>query len=93
MARKDEVRARLHALTCPLMVIRAEHGVAPGKAPVIPDELMAEIRQIQPRVEEHLVPGTTHYTIALADPGVSRVADLVASFAAGCLKPASASTS
>jgi hypothetical protein len=46
---------------------------------------MAEIRECVPSVEEHLIPGTTHYTIALADPGASIVADLVDQFAARSL--------
>jgi lipase len=93
MARKGEAKARLQALACPVMVIRAEHGVAPGQPPVIPDQVMAEIHEIRPGVEEHLVAGTTHYTIALADPGASRVADLIAGFADRCLGPTPESTS
>jgi pimeloyl-ACP methyl ester carboxylesterase len=79
------VKQRLLAITCPVMVIRAEDGVAPGQPPIIPDQVMAEIRECIPSVEEHLIPGTTHYTIALADPGASAVADLVDTFAARCL--------
>jgi hypothetical protein len=64
------------------MVIRAQDGVAPGQPPIIPNQVMAEIRECVPSVEEHIIPGTTHYTIALADPGASIVADLVDKFAA-----------
>jgi pimeloyl-ACP methyl ester carboxylesterase len=85
MAQKQEVKQRLLAVSCPVMVIRAEDGVAPGQPPIIPDQVMAEIRECLPSVEEHLIPGTTHYTIALADPGASDVADLVDNFAARCL--------
>jgi pimeloyl-ACP methyl ester carboxylesterase len=88
MAQKQEVKQRLRAVTCPVMVIRAPDGVAPGQPPLIPDEVMAEIRECVPSVEEHLVPGTTHYTIALADPGASIVADLVDQFAARSLDSA-----
>jgi pimeloyl-ACP methyl ester carboxylesterase len=85
MARKQEAKQRLGTMTCPVMVIRAESGVAPGLPPIIPDEIMAEIRELIPSVEEHRIPGTTHYTIALAEPGASAVADLVDQFAARCL--------
>jgi pimeloyl-ACP methyl ester carboxylesterase len=85
MAQKQEVKQRLLAIRCPVMVIRAEDGVAPGQPPIIPDQVMAEIRECIPSVEEHLIAGTTHYTIALADPGASAVADLVDKFAARCL--------
>jgi pimeloyl-ACP methyl ester carboxylesterase len=85
MAQKSEVKERLRAVSCPVMVIRAPAGVAPAQPPLIPDEVMAEIRDCVPIVEEHLIPGTTHYTIALADPGASIVADLVDQFAARSL--------
>jgi pimeloyl-ACP methyl ester carboxylesterase len=82
MAHKSEVTQRLLAVTCPVMVIRAPDGVAPGQPPIIPNQVMAEIRVCVPSVDEHLIPGTTHYTIALADPGASIVAGLVDKFAA-----------
>jgi pimeloyl-ACP methyl ester carboxylesterase len=85
MAQKHESKQRLPAITCPVMVIRAADGVAPGRPPILPDEIMAEIRELIPSVDEHRIPGTTHYTIALADPGASAVADLVDQFAARCL--------
>lgn len=85
MAQKEEAKQRLRAVSCPLMVIRAQDGVAPGQPPIIPDQVMAEIRELVPSVEEHLIRGTTHYTVALADPGATAVADLVDKFAARCL--------
>jgi pimeloyl-ACP methyl ester carboxylesterase len=88
MAQKQEVKQRLLAVGCPVMVIRAQDGVAPGQPPIIPKQVMNEIRECIPSVEEHLIPGTTHYTIALADPGASIVADLVDKFAARSLDSA-----
>ena len=85
MAKKPEVEARLRALTCPVLLIRAEHGVAPGQPQVIPDAVAAEIHAWVPQVEEHLVPGTTHYTIALGERGVAVVADLIDEFTTRCL--------
>ena len=86
MAQKQEVKQRLEAIGCRVMVIRAQDGVAPGQPPIIPDQVMAEIRECVPAVEEHLIRGTTHYTIAMADPGASAVADLVDQFATRCLE-------
>ena len=85
MTTKPESTARLEAIACPVMVIRAEHGVAAGQAPVIPDAVIDEIRRLIPTVEEHRIPGTTHYTIALADPGVTVAAQLIDDFATRCL--------
>ena len=81
MAQKPEVEERLRALTCPISVIRAEDGVAPGQPPILPDEVMAGIRACQPGIEEHLVPGSTHYTIGFSEPHITTVADLVDDFA------------
>lgn len=91
MAQKQEVKERLLAVRCPVMVIRAQDGTAPGQPPIIPDQVMHEIRECVPSVEEHLISGTTHYTIALADPGASVVAGLVDKFAARSLNSAAIS--
>jgi len=88
MTVKSESTARLRSITCPVMVIRAEHGVAQGQPPVIPDAVLAEIRHLLPGVEDHRIPGATHYTIALADPFVTRAAELIADFATRCQKAA-----
>jgi len=89
MADKAAATSRLQSLRSrpvPVMVIRAEHGVAAGLPPIVPDAVLDEIIACVPDVETHLVPGTTHYTIALADPGASTVADLVSRFAEQCAR-------
>lgn len=85
MADKAAATARLRAIECPVAVIRAEHGVAFGQPPIIPDSVMHEIRECLPKVDETRLAGTNHYTIALAEPGVTAVADLVHSFTLRCL--------
>lgn len=92
MADKPTSTARLQAITCPVLVIRAEHGVAPGQPPVLPDAVMDQIRELIPSVEEHRLPGTTHYTIALTDPAVTAVAGLIDDFATRCQQAAPAPT-
>ena len=85
MAKKAEVRARLLSVKCPVLLVRAEHGVAPGQPQIIPDPVAAEIGTWVPELEQHLIPGTTHYTIALGERGVAAVADLIDDFTTRCL--------
>lgn len=88
MAAKSEVEARLRALSCPVLLLRAESGVAPGGPQIIPEAVAAQIRAWVPDLEEHLVEGTTHYTIALAEPGVSAIAGYIDDFSNRCLAAA-----
>ena len=76
---------RLQAVSVPMMVIRAESGLAPDQPPVLSEEAVERIRRCcQAGLVEHVVADTTHYTIALAEPGASTVAGLLADFAADC---------
>lgn len=84
MGRRDEVERRLEAVGAPISVIRAECGLAPDDPPVLTEEAMARIRTCASDVVEHTVADTTHYTIALADPGASTVAELLVEFAERC---------
>jgi lipase len=87
MADKPAATQRLRTMAAnavPVMLIRAEHGVAAGAPPIVPDQVRDEIVALLPEVDEHVVHGATHYTIALADPGATIVADLVAGFAGRC---------
>lgn len=77
MARSDAVAERLRRVRAPILMIRAEHGFARGHAMVMPDAVVARIRECAPSARDLLIPGTTHYTVALADPGASRVAELL----------------
>lgn len=81
LAPKAPALARLGKVRCPVLAIRAEHGPIAGQPPIMPEAVMAELRVIFPSLEEHLLPGTTHYTVVLAEPAASRVADLLVAFA------------
>ena len=84
MANRAAAEARLRATRVPVMLLRAEWGVAPGQPPVIPDAVLEGILTCVPDLEHHLLAGTTHYTIALADPGASIVADHIIGFTQRC---------
>ena len=84
MGDRDASERRLRAVAAPVLVIRAEHGLAPGEPPVLSEEAVERIRQCVGELVEHVVADTTHYTIALAEPGASTVAQLLVDFAADC---------
>src|SRR2546425_519288 len=85
MGNQVEVERRLAAVQAPIMVVRAECGLAPDQPGVLTTEAIDRIRGCcGPHVVEHTVADTTHYTIALADPGASTVAELLVEFAAQC---------
>ena len=84
MAQRPEIEARLKAVKAPAMAIRAERGLLPDQPPLVSDQIMAGMRALLPQVEEHLIPTTTHYTVAVAERGASAVADLLVDFAGRC---------
>ena len=85
MGRRDVVEQRLRAVRAPILVVRAERGLAPDQEPVLPDDAMDRIRGCcAPDLVEQIVADTTHYTIALAEPGASTVASLLVEFAERC---------
>jgi pimeloyl-ACP methyl ester carboxylesterase len=85
MGDREAAERRLRAVHVPLMVVQAESGLAPGDAPVLSDAAVESIRRCyEGGLVEHVVAETTHYTIALADPGASTVAQLLVDFAARC---------
>jgi lipase len=84
MGNRVEVEGRLGRVQAPIMVIRAECGLAPDQPGVLSDDAVERIRTCAPGVVEHTVADTTHYTIALADPGASTVAKLLVEFARQC---------
>jgi pimeloyl-ACP methyl ester carboxylesterase len=84
MARRDEVAERLRQVSVPLLMIRAEGGMTMQHPPVMPELVVRAVRQLVPHAEDILVPGVSHYTIAMADPGASRVAELLLDFARRC---------
>lgn len=81
MTQRAEVEARLGAVRCPAMLIRATEGYVTGDYPIVSQIIAGQIRTFMPQAEEHVIQGATHYTILLADPGATRCADLVETFA------------
>ncbi len=81
MARRGDVEERLRRVRVPILLIRAEHGVARGQPPVVPDGVVEAIRRCAPQLEDRRLLGTTHYTIALCEPGATQAADLIDDFA------------
>ncbi|MGH9041379.1 MAG: alpha/beta fold hydrolase [Acidimicrobiia bacterium] len=76
---------RLRAITVPVMTIRAESGLAPDQPPVLSEAAMARVRDCcGDGLVDHVVAETNHYTIALAEPGASTVAQLLVDFATDC---------
>jgi pimeloyl-ACP methyl ester carboxylesterase len=85
MGDREAAERRLRAVSVPLLVIRAEHGLAPGEPPVLSDEAVESLRRCcRADLVDQVVADTTHYTIALAEPGASTVAQLLVDFAARC---------
>ncbi|HVA59515.1 MAG TPA: alpha/beta hydrolase [Mycobacteriales bacterium] len=78
------LRRRLAGLAVPVLLLRAAEGMAPGQPPLMTDDVVDECAGLVSAFEHRVVPGTTHYTIALGDPGASVVADAVVEFAESC---------
>jgi lipase len=84
MGNQVEVERRLRRVKAPIMVIRAECGLVPDEPGVLTDDAVERILTCAPGAVEHTVADTTHYTIALADPGAATVAELLVDFAGRC---------
>jgi len=87
--RREEMAERLRSIRVPAMLIRAESGFLPDQPPLFPDALAAQIRELMPQVEDHKIPGTTHYTIVLGQRGAAVVADLIVAMVARLEPPSS----
>ena len=70
----DGPTAAFLKLRCPVVVMRAERGMFDNPERVVPDEVLEYVRPHVPQMEDELVPGSNHYTIVFAEPGLSRVA-------------------
>ena len=81
---RDAIVSRLQAIRVPVLMVRAESGFAPGQPPLYPDSAMQEIRTYLPQIEDHRIPGTTHYTIVLGKRGASEIAELIVDLAQRC---------
>ena len=81
---REQMIARLQTIRVPVLMVRAPAGFVPNSPPLYPDAMMEQMRTCVQTLEEELIPGTTHYTLLMADRGASRIADLVDNFAARC---------
>jgi hypothetical protein len=66
----------------PTLLLRATAGFLPVNPPGLPDAAVTQFKRLMPQLEERAVPGTTHYSIALTEPGASIVTDAIVEFAA-----------
>lgn len=73
----EEIIGRVQAVKAPLMLLRAATGFTRTQQPLYPDSIMQEIKGYAPQLEEHKIPGTTHYTIVLGDRGATEIANLL----------------
>lgn len=80
----DALRERLPKVTAPVRLLLAEEGFAPGDPPLLGPDLVAREGALVPELSASVVPGTTHYTIALGPVGAGAVADAVVEAAEGC---------
>ncbi|HEX4949013.1 MAG TPA: alpha/beta hydrolase [Blastocatellia bacterium] len=84
MLRRDEVTARLQAVRCPTLVIRAAQGMVPGQPGILPEVVMQAISELVPHAQTHTIHDVTHYTILFNPHGVAQVASLLAEFRQQC---------
>jgi lipase len=82
--KRAEIIARLEAITVPVLMLRAEKGFTPQMPPLFPESAIEQMRQYVPRMEDHLIPGTTHYTIVMGERGAAICADLIDNLASRC---------
>jgi lipase len=80
----DELRRRVRGISVPTHLLRAEEGFNPGQPPLLPDELVRRELAGVSAFREQLIEGTTHYTIALGEPGAQVVADTIVDLTEDC---------
>lgn len=69
----------------PITLLRAEGGILNQRPGLIPEDLLAEYQHHLPQMRETFLPGVNHYTITLAEPGLTAVVDALAHAAVpGC---------
>lgn len=71
-----------HALDVPVLTIRATSGIVSDSTAIVADAALDRVAASTPRSFALTIPDTNHYTVALADPAASIVADRLVEFAA-----------
>jgi pimeloyl-ACP methyl ester carboxylesterase len=79
--RHADVASRLRAVRVPALMIRAGAGFAPGLPPLYPDLLFDQMKALLPHLEDHLISGSTHYTILLGVQGATQTTGILDEFA------------
>jgi lipase len=82
--KRGEVVARLEAIRVPVLMFRAASGFTPNLPPLYPDSIIEEMRPYLPNMEDHMLAGTTHYTIVIGGYGASMIAEAIVDFAERC---------
>ena len=72
---------RLRSIRVPTLFVRAENGFVPSQPPLFPDQLVPQIQACIPHIEDHKIPGTTHYTMVLGRHGAAKIAQLTSELA------------
>jgi lipase len=72
---------RLRSIRVPTLFVRAENGFVPSQSPLFPDQLVPQIQACVAHLEDHKIPGTTHYTIVLGGHGAAKIAELASELA------------
>jgi hypothetical protein len=68
----------LRAVRCPVVLLRAPRGLMNEPPGIQPPKLVARWRAELPQLDDELVEGTNHYTIAFGPHGAARVAARIA---------------
>jgi lipase len=80
MAEKQLVDDRLRRVRAPLLLLRSQWGLTRAQPQLMSDDVVAGMRKLA-TVDVETIAATTHYTIALSEPGASRVAARLVRFA------------
>jgi pimeloyl-ACP methyl ester carboxylesterase len=72
------------SVRAPVLVLCADHGLIAGTRPLISDHSIEAMAEQYPSFWAERLPATNHYTIALADPAATIVAERLVTFAASC---------
>ncbi len=78
---RDAIVARLRSIRVPTILVRAVSGFTPDQPPLFPDNVVAEIRDCVPHIEDHKIPGATHYTLALGETAAAKIAEIICALA------------
>jgi pimeloyl-ACP methyl ester carboxylesterase len=82
LTQRERLNARIQRVRAPTLLLRATSGFLHLHPPGLSDVAVEQFGRLMPQLEDQVVPGTTHYTIALSEPGASIVTEATMAFAA-----------